>query len=79
MIHGLDTGFLVAAEVAEHADHARARALLARLLAAGDRCALAPQVLTEFLHVVTDARRFTQPNPHDFGVLGGFSCLIPEA
>jgi hypothetical protein len=25
MIHGLDTGFLVAAEVAEHADHGAAR------------------------------------------------------
>ncbi len=26
MIHGLDTGFLVAAEVMEHAEHADARA-----------------------------------------------------
>ncbi len=28
MIHGLDTGFLVAAEVTEHAEHADARATL---------------------------------------------------
>lgn len=36
MTHGLDTGFLVAAEVAEHAGHAEARTKLAGLLAGGD-------------------------------------------
>ena len=36
MIHGLGTGFLVAAEVTEHADHAAAQGTLARLLAVGD-------------------------------------------
>ena len=107
--------------------------------------ALAPQVLAEFIHVVTDPRRFTQPlemgearrladqwwtardvdqvfpdnaavrlfldwleqhrlgrkrlldtllastyrianidsilttNPHDFAVLGGFTCIVPRA
>jgi len=61
MIRGLDTGFLVSAEVAEHPDHAAARATLSRLLAGGDRVALAPQVLAEFIHVVTDPRRFSQP------------------
>jgi predicted nucleic acid-binding protein len=61
MIHGVDTGFLVAAEIAEHAEHTAARATLARLLAKGDRVALAPQVLAEFIHVVTDPRRFAQP------------------
>ncbi len=61
MIHGLDTGFLVAAEVFEHADHVAARDILARLLAAGDEIAIAPQVLAEFIHIVTDPRRFTQP------------------
>ncbi len=61
MIHGLDTGFLVAAEVAEHADHTAARETLARLTAAGDQIALAPQLLAEFIHVVTDPRRFAQP------------------
>lgn len=61
MMHGLDTGFLVAAEVAEHAKHAAARAALARLLGAGDRVAIAPQVLAEFIHIVTDSRRFAQP------------------
>ncbi len=61
MIHGLDTGFLVAAEVVEHAEHVAARNTLARLLVAGDRIAIAPQVLAEFIHIVTDPRRFTQP------------------
>src|SRR5437867_5525775 len=61
MTHGLDTGFLVAAEMMEHADHTAARATLARLLGAGDRIAIAPQVLAEFIHIVTDARRFTHP------------------
>ena len=61
MIHGLDTGFLVAAEVSEHAEHADARDTLARLLSAGDLIAVAPQVLAEFIHVVTDPRRFAQP------------------
>jgi len=60
MIHGLDTGFLVAAEVAEHAQHTAARATLARLLAGGDRVALAPQVLAEFIHIVSDPRRFAR-------------------
>ena len=61
MTHGLDTGFLVAAEVREHAEHADARDTLARLLSAGDLIAIAPQVLAEFIHVVTDPRRFAQP------------------
>src|SRR6266436_4384403 len=61
MIHGLDTGFLVAAEVTEHVEHTGARATLARLLAGGDLIAIAPQVLAEFIHIVTDPRRFIQP------------------
>lgn len=61
MNHGIDTGFLVAAEVVEHASHQAARAKIAGLVAAGDGFALAPQVLAEFIHVVTDAKRFTVP------------------
>jgi predicted nucleic acid-binding protein len=61
MNHGLDTGFLVAFEVTEHADHKDARAVLARLLGGGDRIAIAPQVLAEFIHIVTDSRRFSHP------------------
>jgi predicted nucleic acid-binding protein len=61
MIHGLDTGFLVAAEVAEHAEHSAARNTLARIIAAGHQIAVAPQVLAEFIHIVTDPRRFRHP------------------
>jgi predicted nucleic acid-binding protein len=61
MIHGLDTGFLVAAEVLEHADHVAARDRLALLVTGGDLIAIAPQVLAEFIHIVTDPRRFAQP------------------
>jgi predicted nucleic acid-binding protein len=61
MIHGLDTGFLVAGEIREHAAHTDARAKLAQVVSAGDVIAIAPQVLAEFIHVVTDPRRFTQP------------------
>ena len=45
----------------KHAHHADAMRLLGELLARGDRVAIAPQVLAEFVHVVTDARRFEQP------------------
>jgi predicted nucleic acid-binding protein len=61
MIHGLDTGFLVAAEVLEHASHVASRFALARLVTAGDLIGIAPQVLAEFIHIVTDPRRFTNP------------------
>jgi predicted nucleic acid-binding protein len=57
----LDTGFLVAAEVLEHPKHSAARTKLAAFLAAGDRFALAPQVLAEFIHIVTDPKRFAMP------------------
>jgi len=58
MIHGLDTSLLVAAEVDDHASHLAAKVTIARLLTQGDRIAIAPQVLAEFVHIVTDQRRF---------------------
>ena len=61
MIHGLDTGFLVAAEVAEHPAHVLARAKLGELIDRGDTLAMAPQIVVEFLHIVTDAKRFASP------------------
>lgn len=61
MIHGLDTGFLVAAEIEEHAQHASARATLAQVVSASGTIGIAPQVLAEFIHIVTDPRRFTKP------------------
>lgn len=61
MTHGIDTGFLVAAEVAEHPDHQTARLKLQSFRSSGDRFALVPQVLAEFVHVVTDPKRFMLP------------------
>src|SRR5258708_3284604 len=61
MIHGLDTGFLLAAELSEHSDHVAARGALAKFIAAGDVIAIAPQVLAEFIHVATDSRRLASP------------------
>jgi predicted nucleic acid-binding protein len=59
---GLDTTFLVQAELREAPGNAAARAWLNEL-GVSDRPALglAPQVLTEFIHVVTDPRRFSSP------------------
>lgn len=61
MRHGFDTSLLVAHEVACHAGHAAARQRVHELRAAGDGFAIAAQVMTEFVHIVTDAKRFTVP------------------
>jgi len=61
MLRGVDTTFLVEADVAGHPRHRAARILLDRLLDNGDTLALAPQVLAEYVHVVTDPKRFQQP------------------
>lgn len=61
MIYGIDTGFLVAAEVIEHPLHSAARIKLTTLTTGGDQFALAPQVLAEFVHIVTDGKRFGRP------------------
>jgi predicted nucleic acid-binding protein len=61
MIHGIDTSFLVAVEVSSHNDHTECRARLQRLLKAEDRFAITPQVLAEFIHVVSDPKRFASP------------------
>ena len=58
MIHGIDTSFLLALEIDSHPDHAEAHSLLAKLVSQGDRLALTPQVLDEYLHVATDQKRF---------------------
>lgn len=60
-VHGADTSFLVAHEVSGHASHRRVRSHCDRLWSRGDKLVLAPQVLAEFIHVVTDDRRFTTP------------------
>jgi predicted nucleic acid-binding protein len=59
---GVDTTFLVHLEVREAPEHARAHHLLRTMaLDVGEDLALSPQTLAEFLHVVTDPKRFRQP------------------
>jgi predicted nucleic acid-binding protein len=48
-------------EVLEHPGHAEAQKLKARLLESASSFALAPQVLCEFIHIVTDPKRFERP------------------
>jgi predicted nucleic acid-binding protein len=57
----IDTDFLVRLSIAKHPGRAVAIELRDRHLEDGDRFALAPQVVSEFVHVVTDGRRFTEP------------------
>jgi predicted nucleic acid-binding protein len=61
MIYGIDTDFLVAAEILDHPFHHGADTLLRSLLAAGHDFALVPQTLAEFIHVVTDGKRMPHP------------------
>lgn len=58
---GIDTSFLVAYEVAEHPKHHKARDFAAARC--GEGFALAPQVLPEFIHIITDERRLERPVP----------------
>ena len=61
MTHGFDTSFLVAAEVEEHPDHAGVWRRLALVREGDGRFGITAPVIAEFVHVVTDARRFAKP------------------
>jgi predicted nucleic acid-binding protein len=61
MTHGIDTDFLVAAEICGHPFHRQADALLRSLVEDGHNLAVAPQTLAEFIHIVTDPNRMPQP------------------
>ncbi len=61
MIYGVDTSFLVQIEVVEQPGHAQAHQLKNRILSDKITLGLVPQVLSEFIHVVTDPRRFERP------------------
>ena len=61
MTCGVDTTFLVQVEVRGAPGHEAARSWLRKTVGSGGKFALAPQVLTEFVHVATDPARFEQP------------------
>ena len=58
---GIDTTFLVAWEMPEHPRHGDCRTCMTGFSETGERLALTPSVLAEFLHVATDPRRFLVP------------------
>lgn len=59
---GADTTFLVELDLLEHPNHVRARAVLRReIFDAGQSLVIAPQVLAEFVHIVTDPRPVHEP------------------
>lgn len=66
---GADTTFLIQLELIEVPAHQAAHRLLqTELLQPQVFLALAPQVLAEFIHIATDARRFQKPLTMDEAV-----------
>ena len=60
---GADTPLLIAHSLSDHPDHAAAVRLIEAVLDGGQLLALCPIVVDEFIHVVTDPRRFEHPLP----------------
>ena len=58
---GIDTTFMVECSIREHPGHTAACAELTKRIDAGDVFVAAPQILSEFVHIVTDPRRFERP------------------
>jgi toxin-antitoxin system PIN domain toxin len=58
---GLDCNILVQLAMDDHAAHAATFRAVESKIARGNRLALVSLVVTEFLHVVTDPRRFAPP------------------
>ena len=61
MSTGIDTSWLIEVSLGEHPGYAAARATLKWLVEAAEMLVLTPQVLSEFVHAVTDGRRFQHP------------------
>ncbi|MDZ4686920.1 MAG: PIN domain-containing protein [Planctomycetaceae bacterium] len=60
-IVGVDTNWLIALATDDHPDHQESERLWNGYIDAGDHMGLTPLVVAEFVHVVTDARRFRAP------------------
>ena len=58
---GLDTTFLIETSIREHPAHTAAMDKMFEHLKLGDHFAIAPQVMAEFIHVVSDPKRFEHP------------------
>jgi toxin-antitoxin system PIN domain toxin len=58
---GLDTNILIQLAIDDHPAHRATAAAVQKELTSGSRLAFPSIVITEFLHVVTDKRRFLPP------------------
>jgi hypothetical protein len=74
---GLDTSILVELADRQHAAHAQATNLLNAEIQNSRTLLLTPQVIAEFLHVITDPRRFQNPMSMP-GALNWIESLIQQ-
>lgn len=58
---GLDSNVLVARAVPDHPSHGEVHEHIDRFVSEGRRLAVTSGILAEFIHVVTDPRRFENP------------------
>jgi predicted nucleic acid-binding protein len=58
---GLDCNILVQLAFADHPSHTLTVSALETQTQAGEKLVIVPLVITEFLHISTDARRFSPP------------------
>jgi toxin-antitoxin system PIN domain toxin len=58
---GLDCNILVQLAIADHPAHVKTVAAVHALAERGEKIVFPPLVATEFLHVISDARRFDPP------------------
>ncbi len=58
---GLDTSILVAHAISEHPQHGASLRWLDEEIAKGQTFAITSGILAEFIHIVTDGRRFESP------------------
>lgn len=58
---GLDTSILVALAITEHPQHEASQRWLDEEIARGQTFAITSGILAEFIHIVTDGRRFETP------------------
>ena len=74
---GLDTNILIQLAVAAHAQFDATTKLFEAETERGELFAVAPLVVTEFLHAVSDARRFNPPMPQTVALdwIEGFLTL----
>ena len=63
MIRGLDTTTLIEFEFSQHSKHESARSLIETTLDKGDKLGITPQVISEFVHIASDPKRFEKPLP----------------